>query len=174
MKKGLLKSLYAAGVITLVVANSNELKAQSKMDTMKKESSLLTAPNPIVAPSGEALKASVEAPKISVIININENDPISEDRYAKGFANGFASREKTGDKPIYLTAVSVDERHDRATSVSFLINGHYYKYEWQPSHGEAAQEFDGKGVFPVDFGSKLIPLVMNKYVADHGYAYIIP
>jgi hypothetical protein len=157
-------ALSAFGTLKAQTSNDNLLafndKANPKTE-VKAENNKLTAP---VIKSGtssfDAAKASRNG-NVSIIVAHGKNDPISGERYAKGFANGFASADKTGNKPIYITAVHREVNGDASTYVEIFIDGKLWDYK------------DHAQLSPKDAGY-LLPTIMNEYVKEHGHGKILP
>ena len=98
---------------------------------------------------------------IAVHIYHAKGDPISGERYAKGMAKGFASPEKTGNKPIYITATYEDNCDDIPKSyVNVYIDGVTWKY-------------NGNDNLSPQLAGKLAPQIMQDYVDEFGYGNII-
>jgi len=98
---------------------------------------------------------------IAVHIYHSKDDPISGYRYANGFANGFATSEKTGGKPIYVTATYEDGLDIEQSYVKIYMNG----YAW---------EFNGNKRLTPQLAGQLLPQVMADYVEDFGSSNLIP
>ncbi|MEO9804785.1 MAG: hypothetical protein ABJF04_16130 [Reichenbachiella sp.] len=143
-------------------ANQLAFNDNPKAKTALAEKKVLNAPvvQEHSGGSGRAFGASFDD-NIAVHVFHGKNDPISGYRYAKGFANGFASREKTGNKPIYVTATFQDGAYSGPTFVNILIDGE----EW---------EFEGEQDLSPQLAGKLLPTIMNDYVREHGHGKIIP
>ena len=152
----------AIPLIAIIIATEGfaQNKTENKNQEKIKNSNNLTAP--VVKPgesSYDARKASQNG-NIAVIIAHGIDDPISGERYAKGFANGFARADKTGNKPIYITAVYREVKGNAPTYVEIFIDGLKWDYK------------DHFQLSPSDAG-RLAPIIMNEYVAKHGTSKII-
>lgn len=109
--------------------------------------------------SFDAAKASRNG-NLAVIIHHGEDDPISGLRYAKGFVIGFASSEKTNNKPIYITAIYKDKAYEGPTFVEVFMDGKKWDYQ---------ENFQFS---PYDVG-RLAPIIMNEFVKVNGSSKIL-
>lgn len=157
-------ALACFGTLKAQTSNDNLLAfntvSNPKTEVIKAETNL-TAP---VVKSGTSSYDAREASfneNLAVIIHHGKNDPISGERYAKGFANGFASAEKTNNLPIYITAVHNDDAYEGPTYVEVFMNGQLWDYK------DVAQ------LSPSDAG-RLAPVIMDEYVKKYGRTKILP
>ncbi len=109
---------------------------------------------------GKAMQASFDG-NIAIHTFHSKHDPISGFRYARGLANGFASRDKTGNNPIYITSTHQDNLDIPNTYSYVYINGITWKFE-------------GNDVLSPKFIGQYAPLIMADYVKAHGKDKLIP
>lgn len=158
-------SLIALGVFGTAKAqtsNDNKLAFNDNAKTTK-----ITNDNELTAPvikrgqSGFDASEASENGNLAVIIHHGQNDPISGERYAKGFAKGFESPQKTNNRPIYITAVHTEVNGTAPTYVEIFMNGQKWEYK------------DQYQFTPSDAG-RLAPIIMDDFVKKHGSKKILP
>lgn len=158
-------SLIALGVFGTVKAqtsNDNKLAFNGKAKTTKfTDNKDLTAPVVKKGASSAAAETASENGNLAIIIHHGKNDPISGERYAKGFAKGFESPQKTNNRPIYITAVHNDNAYDGPTFVEVFMNGQKWDYK------------DQYQFTPSDAG-RLAPVIMDDFVKKYGSKKILP
>ena len=142
-------------------ANDNKLTFNDSAKTGLLEKKDLTTPVIQKVETSYGAVSSSWDKNVSVMIFHGKNDQISGERYAKGFANGFASSEKTNGNPIYATANYVPEFTDGNTYVSLYMDGNTWKYK-------------GKSVFTPKAASMILPIFMADYVEKFGAYKILP
>jgi hypothetical protein len=126
-----------------------------------------TRNNELTAPIVKTAKSSFDASEasrngnVTVIIHRNINDKISGERYANVFAQGFASPQKTNNRPIYVTAFHSEFDGKAPTYVEFFMDGQKWDYKNQY-------------VFRVGDAGRLLPAVMKDYVEKFGSEKILP
>ena len=150
------KILLFSGMVSLGMAFS----AYAQNQTVKTEN-VTEKGQPLTAPIVEEHKGDFKAMMSSADKNISlhvyqsKNDPISGYRYARGFANGFASPEKTGDKPIYTTDTYEDGLDIPQSYVRIYIDGEAWTY-------------DGSSKLSPQLAGMLLAQILDDYVVEHG------
>ena len=158
-KAALLLALTLSFGAVATNANDNGDK-DNKNNTEATSENKLDAPVIKEGNAHTAAKASLNK-NVAVFIQMGKDDPISGDRYAKTFANGFANREYTKGLPMYVTVVISDEVKNGPTAVAFFSDGGFEDYKGAEFHEPS-------------FGTKLIPVVASDHVKENGYDNVIP
>lgn len=136
---------------------------------------------PIVKQASSTYDAVVDSrgENLSLILIQAEKDPISGERYAKGFANGFTDREKTAGNPMYVTANYLPKEDGLSTSFGMVfMDGAHWRYNGPDMIvGDGANQStikNGQDSFTIFELSYLIDDIMKDYVKKFGHSKIIP
>ena len=161
MKKKAAILLALALTFGAVATNANDNgDKDNKNNTEATTENKLDAPVITEGKFSSAARASLHE-NVSVFIQMGKDDPISGDRYAKAFANGFANREYTNGLPMYVTVVVSENAKDGPTMIAFFSDG-------------GLEDYKGAEFHEPSFGTKLIPVVASDHVKENGYGNVIP
>ncbi|MEQ9264167.1 MAG: hypothetical protein RLN81_03035 [Balneolaceae bacterium] len=141
---------------TLAFNTSNKAKAELTSEKKK-----LNAP--VVMPylsSAEAQRSSKPA-SIGIHIHHDADDPISGFRYARGLANAATEDEKTGNRPMYITATYEESASSVGSFVSIYVDGKPWSYE-------------GNTALSPQVVAQLLPILMYEYEQSFGKDNFIP
>jgi hypothetical protein len=120
----------------------------------------LTAPVVKTATNSFAAEKASRNGNLAVIIHHGKGDPVSGEKYAKGFANGFADPKATNNKPIFISAFHTERNGPAPTYVEVFMDGQKWNfkdhYQLTPSNAW-----------------KLKPLIMKEFTDLHGTSKII-
>lgn len=138
--------------------NNNTAKAKTERVAETKE---LNAPIVMEFESSAIARESSWNENIGIHIHHDKNDSISGYRYAKGFANAATMSEKTGKRPMYVTATYTEDASKVGSFVVVYVNGKRWEYE-------GINRFT-----PQDLG-KILPVLMYEFEQQFGSKKFIP
>lgn len=147
--------------------NTNGKGALAFNDTNKATTELVSEKKKMNAPVVMEFKSAAEARRSSKPMNIaihihqDANDPISGFRYARGLANAATMNEKTGNRPMYITATYEEGASSVGSFVSVFVNGKLWEYE-------------GSAVLSPQVVAQLLPILMFEYEKEFGKSNFIP
>ncbi len=157
-------ALTAFGGQTLAQSSDNALALntsnKAKIELVS-EREVLTAP--VVLPYSSSAEAQRSSKPMNIGLHIHQDakDSISGFRYARGLANAATEAEKTGNRPMYITATYEEGASSVGSFVSIYVDGKPWSYE-------------GNTALSPQVVAQLLPILMYEYEQSFGKDNFIP
>ena len=144
------------GLGTIAFNANNKAKTE-----LISEREVLTAPVVLAYSSSAEAQRNSKPASIGIHIHHDADDPISGFRYARGLANAATEAEKTGNRPMYITATYEEGVSKVGSFVSVYVNGMLWEYE-------------NSTVLSPQVVAQLLPILMFEYEKEFGKDNFIP